>query len=42
MGLDVIYCKDARNMEEVDDSSVQLVVTSPPYNVGKPIASRGT
>ncbi len=35
MELDRIYCSDARAMEEVDDSSVQLVVTSPPYNVGK-------
>ena len=35
MDLDKIYCGDARAMEEVDDSSVQLVVTSPPYNVGK-------
>jgi DNA modification methylase len=32
---DAIYCKDARHMEEVEDASVQLVVTSPPYNVGK-------
>lgn len=36
MQLDVIYCKDARHMEEVEDGSVHLVVTSPPYNVGKP------
>ena len=35
MELDAIYCKDARHMEEVEDGSVQLVVTSPPYNVGK-------
>jgi modification methylase len=35
MELDRIYNGDARAMEEVDDSSVQLVVTSPPYNVGK-------
>lgn len=35
MELDRIYCADARAMEEVDDASVQLVVTSPPYNVGK-------
>ena len=32
---DVIYCADARHMSEVADGSVQLVVTSPPYNVGK-------
>src|SRR3990172_5334497 len=39
MQLDVIHCKDARRMEEVEDGSVQLVVTSPPYNVGKPYES---
>ena len=26
-----IYCKDARSMDDVPDSSVHLVVTSPPY-----------
>ncbi len=26
-----LYCKDSRNMCEVEDNSVQLVVTSPPY-----------
>lgn len=36
MELDVIHCKDARQMDEVEDGSVQLIVTSPPYNVGKP------
>ncbi len=35
MEFDRIYNGDARAMEEVDSSSVQLVVTSPPYNVGK-------
>ena len=35
MEKDIIYCKDSRSMTEVDDGSVQLVVTSPPYNVGK-------
>lgn len=35
MLANLIYCKDARRMEEVEDGSVQLVVTSPPYNVGK-------
>ena len=35
MELNRIYCADCRAMEEVDDNSVQLVVTSPPYNVGK-------
>jgi site-specific DNA-methyltransferase (adenine-specific) len=35
MEFDVIYNADCRFMEELDDKSVQLVVTSPPYNVGK-------
>lgn len=35
MELDKIFCGDCRAMEEIDDGSVQLVVTSPPYNVGK-------
>jgi len=33
--LDVVHNKDASHMDEVDSESVQLVVTSPPYNVGK-------
>ncbi len=33
---DVLYCADSRHMRELPDNSVQLVVTSPPYNVGKP------
>lgn len=34
--LDKIFAKDARRMrEDVDDSSVALVVTSPPYFAGK-------
>lgn len=36
--LDRIYCADSRRMKEVDDNSVQLIVTSPPYNVGKDYA----
>jgi len=36
--LDKVYCADSRSMREVDDGSVQLVVTSPPYNVGKEYA----
>lgn len=32
---DCIYAKDARKMEDVADSSVALVVTSPPYFAGK-------
>ena len=31
MDVDVLYFKDARSMEEIDDESVALVVTSPPY-----------
>jgi site-specific DNA-methyltransferase (adenine-specific) len=33
--LDVIYCRDARNMVGVPSNSVALVVTSPPYFAGK-------
>ena len=33
--LDKILCKDSRKMEEIPDSSIHLMVTSPPYNVGK-------
>lgn len=32
--LDTIICGDARHMDAVPDASVQLVVTSPPYNAG--------
>lgn len=33
--LDKIFCKTSENMEELLDNSVHLMVTSPPYNVGK-------
>ena len=33
--MDKIFCKSSENMEELPDSSVHLMVTSPPYNVGK-------
>ena len=33
--LDRIICGDARHMDEVPDAAVQLVITSPPYNVAK-------
>jgi len=33
--LDKIFCKSSDNMEELPDNSVHLMVTSPPYNVGK-------
>lgn len=33
--VDRIFCADARDMHQVPDESVSLVVTSPPYNVAK-------
>jgi site-specific DNA-methyltransferase (adenine-specific) len=33
--LDRIFCKSAEDMSELPDSCVHLMVTSPPYNVGK-------
>jgi len=33
--IDKIFCKSSEKMEELPDNSVHLVVTSPPYNVGK-------
>ncbi len=39
MAHDVIVCGDARRMDALSDGSVQLVVTSPPYNVGKAYAN---
>lgn len=33
--LDKILCQDSRKMNNIPDSSVHLMVTSPPYNVGK-------
>lgn len=33
--LDRVFCKSSEAMAELPDSSVHLVVTSPPYNVGK-------
>ena len=35
MELDKIYCGDSRKMTGIDDESVHLTVTSPPYYVGK-------
>jgi len=34
MNLNVIYNKSSENMTEITDKSVDLVVTSPPYNIG--------
>ncbi|HDI72821.1 MAG TPA: site-specific DNA-methyltransferase [Candidatus Altiarchaeales archaeon] len=33
--LDKIFCKTSEKMEELPDNSIHLMVTSPPYNVGK-------
>jgi len=33
--LDKIFCKSSEKMKELPDNSVHLMVTSPPYNVGK-------
>jgi DNA modification methylase len=33
--IDEVFCHDARTMPEIDDDSVALVVTSPPYFAGK-------
>ena len=30
-----IFCKSSENMDELPDNSVGLMITSPPYNVGK-------
>jgi site-specific DNA-methyltransferase (adenine-specific) len=33
--LDKIFCKTSEKMEELPENSIHLMVTSPPYNVGK-------
>lgn len=33
--LNKIFCKSSKEMKELPDNSVHLMVTSPPYNVGK-------
>ncbi|MCK4404042.1 MAG: site-specific DNA-methyltransferase [candidate division Zixibacteria bacterium] len=33
--LDKIFCKTSERMDELPDNSVHLMITSPPYNVGK-------
>jgi DNA modification methylase len=33
--LNKIFCRSSENMAELPDNSVHLMVTSPPYNVGK-------
>ena len=33
--LDKVFCQSSENMQQLPDNSVHLMVTSPPYNVGK-------
>ena len=33
--LDRLYCKSSERMDEIPDNSIHLMITSPPYNVGK-------
>ena len=33
--LNKLYCKSSESMDEIPDNSVNLMITSPPYNVGK-------
>ncbi len=33
--LNKLYCKSSEDMDEIPDNSVHLMITSPPYNVGK-------
>jgi len=33
--LDRVFCRSSENMEELPENSIHLMVTSPPYNVGK-------
>jgi site-specific DNA-methyltransferase (adenine-specific) len=33
--LNRLYCKSSENMDEIPDDSIHLIITSPPYNVGK-------
>jgi len=37
--VDQVFCADSRRMEMLPDSSVSLVICSPPYNVSKPYES---
>ena len=34
-GMNKIYCSSSENMKGIPDNSVHLMITSPPYNVGK-------
>ena len=31
--INKIFCKSSENMSEIKDNSVDLIVTSPPYNI---------
>lgn len=52
MEVNKLYCKNSETMHELDDESVSLVVTSPPYNIdikygnthknGRVVGSKGT
>lgn len=33
--LDKVLCQDSRSMDDIPDSCLHLMVTSPPYNIGK-------
>ena len=33
--VDKIFCKSSEKMAELPDNSIHMMVTSPPYNVGK-------
>ena len=33
--LNKLYCKSSESMDEIPDNSIHLMITSPPYNVGK-------
>lgn len=51
MEVNKLYCKSSEDMSEIDDESISLVVTSPPYNInikygnkhknGKVISTKG-
>ena len=33
--LNKLYCKSSEDMSEIPDNSINLMITSPPYNIGK-------
>ena len=36
-----IFYSTAENMQELSDSSIDAIITSPPYNVGKNYSTNG-